>query len=222
MINAEAIKPIETWYQGYRFRSRLEARWAVFFNALGLRWAYEPEGFELPGGGRYLPDFRVLTPQGNSIWYEVKHAGVVTDPKFEKFRDSLSVIDKDGGRTEVKRASILSGDPLGYLANAESQEAGRTCPRCGLLGDPAYGGGCQSCPGAEFRFGCQSCDFETPSGGYHPYEEGLRGLSVTQHKGDVLIALVDWCEFVIRKLHPAARAARSARFECGETRSRAR
>jgi hypothetical protein len=52
------IKAIETTYKGYRFRSRLEARWAVFFDALGVKWEYEPEGFELPSG-RYLPDFRL-------------------------------------------------------------------------------------------------------------------------------------------------------------------
>ena len=30
------IKAIETYYKGYRFRSRLEARWAVFFDAAGI------------------------------------------------------------------------------------------------------------------------------------------------------------------------------------------
>jgi hypothetical protein len=50
------IKPIETHYKGYRFRSRLEARWAVFFDALQIRWDYESEGFEL-GAVKYLPDF---------------------------------------------------------------------------------------------------------------------------------------------------------------------
>jgi len=53
------IKAIETVYNGYRFRSRLEARWAVFFDALGVKYEYEPEGFELPSGERYLPDFRL-------------------------------------------------------------------------------------------------------------------------------------------------------------------
>ena len=53
------IKPIETEYNGYRFRSRLEARWAVLFDALGVKYEYEPEGFELPSGKKYLPDFRV-------------------------------------------------------------------------------------------------------------------------------------------------------------------
>lgn len=41
------IKAIETQYKGYRFRSRLEARWAVFFDVLGIQWEYEPEGFDL-------------------------------------------------------------------------------------------------------------------------------------------------------------------------------
>lgn len=53
------IKPIETEYNGYRFRSRLEARWAVFLDALHVRYEYEPEGFDLGNGMYYLPDFRV-------------------------------------------------------------------------------------------------------------------------------------------------------------------
>ena len=71
------IKAIETIYKGYRFRSRLEARWAVFFDALKLPWEYEPEGFEFEGGLRYLPDFRVEYPGRNETeihkeWFEVK------------------------------------------------------------------------------------------------------------------------------------------------------
>lgn len=50
------IQAIETVYNGYRFRSRLEARWAVFFDVLGLEYVYEPEGFDM-GGTWYLPDF---------------------------------------------------------------------------------------------------------------------------------------------------------------------
>ncbi len=51
------IKAIETRYKGYRFRSRMEARWAVFFDAMGLSWDYELEGFDLESLGWYLPDF---------------------------------------------------------------------------------------------------------------------------------------------------------------------
>lgn len=53
------IKAIETTYAGCRFRSRLEARWAVFFDHVGLKWRYEPEGLEFDGV-RYLPDFQVF------------------------------------------------------------------------------------------------------------------------------------------------------------------
>ena len=44
-------------FRGYLFRSRLEARWAVFFDALGIQWEYEPEGIVLSDGTHYLPDF---------------------------------------------------------------------------------------------------------------------------------------------------------------------
>jgi hypothetical protein len=68
------MKAIETSYKGYRFRSRLEARWAVFFDHLGIAWKYEPEGFEKTENGgerviRYLPDFYL--PESGT-WVEVK------------------------------------------------------------------------------------------------------------------------------------------------------
>ena len=51
------VKAIETCYNGYRFRSRLEARWAVFFDRAGIPFEYETEGYVLPDGSCYLPDF---------------------------------------------------------------------------------------------------------------------------------------------------------------------
>ncbi len=51
------LTPMETRYEGCLFRSRLEARWAVFFDVWGLKWRYEPDSFVLPSGRAYLPDF---------------------------------------------------------------------------------------------------------------------------------------------------------------------
>lgn len=65
------IRPIETEYKGYSFRSRLEARWAVFFDTLNIPFDYEPEGFELGNGIRYLPDFWL--PEQH-CWVEIKPA----------------------------------------------------------------------------------------------------------------------------------------------------
>ena len=86
------MKVIETEYNGYKFRSRLEARWAVFFDELGIEYLYEPEGFVLEDGTKYLPDFylpKIYRGKGKyGLWVEVK--GVMTDydenniEKFEK------------------------------------------------------------------------------------------------------------------------------------------
>lgn len=66
------LRAIETRHAGCHFRSRLEARWAVFFDAMGIEWEYEPEGFEL-SVGRYLPDFRIRVPDDDyPYWFEVK------------------------------------------------------------------------------------------------------------------------------------------------------
>lgn len=70
------IKPIETIYKGYRFRSRLEARWAVFFDALDVKWEYEPEGFDLGDAGKYLPDFHL---PDHRLWIEVKPDRIESD-----------------------------------------------------------------------------------------------------------------------------------------------
>lgn len=99
------IKAIETCYKGYRFRSRLEARWAVFFDALGMKWEYEPQGFHVSSlqqliidesgnetgtDGRkwlYLPDF-YLSDLGT--WVEVKGSlDGVTDDYLEMIANAI-------------------------------------------------------------------------------------------------------------------------------------
>lgn len=56
---------IPTKYANVQFRSRLEARWAAFFDAMQWKWDYEPT--ELDG---WIPDFRLnfIRP----IWVEIK------------------------------------------------------------------------------------------------------------------------------------------------------
>jgi len=76
------IKAIETRYAGCHFRSRLEARWAVFFDAAGIAWEYEPEGFESEHG-RYLPDFYL---PDTGTWVEVKGTN-------EAARDAIEALE---------------------------------------------------------------------------------------------------------------------------------
>lgn len=76
------VRSIDTEYKGHRFRSRLEARWAVVFDHLNIRWEYESQGFLVrdrllilgdlglpsPPWG-YLPDFWF---PDFGLWGEVK------------------------------------------------------------------------------------------------------------------------------------------------------
>lgn len=79
----EEIKAITTYYNGYKFRSRLEARWAVFFDAAKIRYEYEPEGFRLENGLCYLPDFYLpdenmyveVKPPRKGAWKDIAKAG---------------------------------------------------------------------------------------------------------------------------------------------------
>lgn len=82
------MKAIETVYKGYRFRSRLEARWAVFFDAMGIVWQYEVEGYDLDGIW-YLPDFFLPLEnsplKGAGYWLEIK-ASQLTIGEEEKLK----------------------------------------------------------------------------------------------------------------------------------------
>lgn len=53
---SQTFKPIKTRYNEHLFRSRLEARWAVFFDTMGIKWKYEWEGYSFEDY-TYLPDF---------------------------------------------------------------------------------------------------------------------------------------------------------------------
>jgi len=73
------IQAIQTRYAGCMFRSRLEARWAVFFDELGIPWEYEPQGYTIgPDHDRrpYLPDFYL--PE-LALWVEVKGKPLTDD-----------------------------------------------------------------------------------------------------------------------------------------------
>ncbi len=110
----ENIKAIETVYHGYRFRSRLEARWAVFFDALGIKYRYEPEGFSNEYGA-YLPDFELLNKDGGAIHL---YAEVKGDPfglvnnfcAFEQVHDYGGVLPGFGGSLGSFAGLMLLGD----------------------------------------------------------------------------------------------------------------
>jgi hypothetical protein len=112
MAETNTISAIQTEYKGYRFRSRLEARWAVFFDACGIKWEYEPEGFEVEfcktyidfpefDTCRYLPDF--YFPDFD-LYGEVKSKPFTEDEK-EKMSYCIDYLN-----TPVSNGLVLLGN----------------------------------------------------------------------------------------------------------------
>jgi hypothetical protein len=126
---------IETRYRGYRFRSRAEARWAAFFDQLGMRWSYEP--IDLHG---YIPDFIVHLHA--PLIVEVKGAAL----ELEELRIETPKIEC----AEWPREALLVGaepfghETWGYVAGllGERDESGGwwwdrapliDCPHCSTV-----------------------------------------------------------------------------------------
>jgi len=60
---------LQTEYGGVTYRSRTEARWAVFFDTLGVQFTYEAEKITLSTGAIYIPDFYIVDFKA---YFEVK------------------------------------------------------------------------------------------------------------------------------------------------------
>jgi hypothetical protein len=134
------MRPIETNYKGYLFRSRIEARWAVFFDSLGVVFEYEKEGYQLRNM-RYLPDFWL--PQ-QDCWVEIKGQ---QPTELEEHRASLLA------KYTQKKVYLFAGaiplpnnpDDMGSAVSYfEGEDNGEVitdepywwceCPTCGLVG----------------------------------------------------------------------------------------
>jgi hypothetical protein len=89
-MKARRIKSKNTFYNGYNFRSRLEARWAVWFDCMEIKYRYESEGFDLDGKA-YLPDFWL--PDLN-IWIEIKPS----PPNHKEVEKAVMLEEKTGDR----------------------------------------------------------------------------------------------------------------------------
>ena len=203
------LTPIPTRYKGYHFRSRLEARWAVFFDYLGLDWEYEPEGYEiwhdpidlwefvedskepLSRKVKYLPDFVIRN---------VFIAGV----DFGENHKSIVEVQQDI-YVEVKPESFGSGKAVDFAW----QTGALTFMAKGL-------------PHWEKPFECYWKPFEDMDEAVDEWVFLRHILAVPKHNSILLVDPLPWgdpelkpptCPDVFR----AAMAARSARFEHGKS-----
>lgn len=130
---------IRTTYHGTNFRSRLEARWAAFFDVIEWPWIYEPVDAE-----GYIPDFLVTGPA--SFLVEVGPCEFLSDfsAKAEKSLTAFTAAESQARPTLiVGLAPDLPGDgvstTVGYLTNDDwgsgtSVAGWARCGDCGRLG----------------------------------------------------------------------------------------
>lgn len=107
MAMVRVNEPIVTVFNSISYRSRTEARWAVFFTHLGLQFHYEPETIKLSSGQRYLPDFYI---DDFGTYFEVKPANddIVTE-ECVKARQLSE--DRSGQRVWLSMGAPAAGSP---------------------------------------------------------------------------------------------------------------
>ena len=110
------IQAKETAFAGIEFRSRLEARWAAFFNALRWSWVYEPLDL-----GVWSPDF--LLRGATSVFVEVKPITAFDSSVADK-------IDKGMAAWHAKNSCYAEGLLVGL---APFQECSN--PHIGWIGE---------------------------------------------------------------------------------------
>jgi len=134
-------QPIQTYYNGYHFRSRSEARWAWAFDQLGIKYYYEPEGFS-NNGIAYLPDF--FLPDSKT-WFEVK--GVLGEEDEKKIDMFLRSIEDKYFVVGYPDMTFDVVNDWGEWFSTPDNSAISKCPICGkyyFLSD--YGWyGCKNC-----------------------------------------------------------------------------
>lgn len=124
------MKPLPTKYSNTTFRSRTEARWAVFFDKMIWKWKYEDQGYELESGERYLPDFELRLPNQDNWFVEVK------PDNFDKFENDAYMMKL---LTFVHESSsnliILDGNPSCKPFDIVSHKFSEKALGMGLLQD---------------------------------------------------------------------------------------
>lgn len=142
MTSVHGATPIQTKYASVHFRSRLEARWAVFLDKMKYDWRYEPQSYNLPKGwtGRYgsvnyLPDF-YLPELG--LWVEVK--GDWTTQGCWKFLECAASLVRAGADVLLLGWPSLNNDGRAKSPWRFSQFAGHLMATPWFEQKPAAGG----------------------------------------------------------------------------------
>jgi hypothetical protein len=225
------IQAIETRYAGCRFRSRAEARLAVFLDALKVPWLYEPEGYLLRDGIAYLPDFLLYPGTDWAFWLEVKAQA----PTGDEILKCAALAEETGIRTYLyfdrnfeaaaEQPYVFLADffnPVEWFETADGEWSSREV-------EPAWK---TQLPHTAYHFPPAPSTLRTPRPGRFWWMDcqvcGRVRLKLYGQRGhcpdapESYLAGVPWPTFAHRtpRLLKAYAAARSARFEFGESGAR--
>lgn len=224
LLEQRQIRAISTSYAGCAFRSRLEARWAVFFDAMKIEWHYEPEGFILaPFGEWYLPDF-YLPDLG--YWIEVKPENPDKEARRKAYLFAYSLArETDPAKSQGRVFIVHGGVPWPYPK--QGNIIGFSTSRK-VQGDPSQRDLCwQMCPlcqqpmiGRIDTLSCNGCEEEFGTL-VQDALDGVESIPTFEKLVDVVPAMVSGAvstEFFrsgyrMPKLKEAYGKARAARFE---------
>lgn len=202
------IPAVQTRYNQRHYRSRLEARWAVFFDVLGLPFEYEPEKFQVSANRRYIPDFWLPTI-----------GGLDRKRGFEPCGGFLEVKGKPPTAEEIRVAAAISSfDRSAYIAHGTQFSKAVACLNPILSDGPTWDCSFCQCPFCgRFGFGWEpGPDEQNPKfSQFHHicFEEGdfARNFDILDHFAQ---------DINIPRSSPAIaiaqEAALSARFESPE------
>src|SRR5262245_9203813 len=136
------VSAIATWYQGKEYRSRTEARWALWFDEVGIPFRHEEQPYGVDGRG-YLPDFHL---RDRALDVEIKRDGFAIDGMSDRMFQAYA----DGSE---RRLLVISGWPVVaaddtddwygklYLPRRASMPAVFVeCPNCHRVGVLAHDG----------------------------------------------------------------------------------
>lgn len=215
-----SIQAIETVYKGYHFRSRLEARWAVFFDTLGIEWEYEKEGYDLRGKlCGYQRDDEIFTIHaGKYAESPVKELCLPNDASSLYLPDFWlpNVVTRENARgTWIEVKAIAPTWREWCLAWALEEATAHPflfavgVPQLHTEGEFCEAGALWEAGGAgDYNMSFMICNTCGDVSIHYPYESNYRGCN----KG---------CGWHKSTDHPVIRkavvAARSARFEHGES-----
>jgi hypothetical protein len=110
-------RPQRINYNGRLYRSKLEAHWAAFFDALKLKFYYEIEST-----GNYIPDFYIPEMAGGGF-FEVKPLNGISHETIEKTYELQAATGKP--------VTILNGPP--DFRFYPSFRAHRICKTCNYI-----------------------------------------------------------------------------------------